>query len=153
MGNPSPLPQTANQTSFEYTSTRSSFEFDVGGLLSLKVNFLSPISPNDLLRQSAPVSYLSITVTSKDDKEHDVQIYTDVSAGMYLRHGWKQNQPLIALQNGPAETDPRRSSGRTTPLTTRHTTDLLGRRKHHSANRATKPSGETGTTRHRLLTA
>jgi hypothetical protein len=81
MGNPSPLPQTANQTLFEYTSTRSTFQFDVGGLLSLEVLFLSPISPDDLSRQSAPVSYLSVIVSSTDGNEHDVQIYTDVSAG------------------------------------------------------------------------
>jgi hypothetical protein len=81
MGNPNPLPQIADQTSFEYTSTRSTFQFDVGGLLSLEVLFLSPISPDDLVRQSAPVSYLSVSVSSKDGKEHDVQIYTDVSAG------------------------------------------------------------------------
>jgi len=81
MGNPDPLPQTAEQTSFEYTSTRSTFRFDVGGLLSLEVLFLSPISSDDLLRQSAPVSYLSVSVSSKDGKEHNVQIYTDVSAG------------------------------------------------------------------------
>jgi len=85
MGNPSPLPQTANQTSFEYTSTRSIFGFDVGGLVSLEVLFLSPISPDDLLRQSTPVSYLSVSVASKDGKEHDVQIYTDVSAGKCQR--------------------------------------------------------------------
>lgn len=81
MGNPNPLPQVADQTSFEYTSTRSTFLFDVGGLLSLEVLFLSPISPNDLSRQSAPVSYLSVGVSSRDGNEHDVQIYTDVSAG------------------------------------------------------------------------
>lgn len=81
MGNPNPLPQIAEQTSFEYTSTRSTFKFDVGGLLSLEVLFLSPISTDDLVRQSAPVSYLSVSVSSKDGEEHDVQIYTDVSAG------------------------------------------------------------------------
>ena len=81
MGNPNPLPQVADQTSFEYTSTCSTFKFDVGGLLSLEVLFLSPISPNDLSRQSAPVSYLSVSVSSKDGEEHDVQVYTDVSAG------------------------------------------------------------------------
>jgi hypothetical protein len=81
MGNPDPLPQIADQTSFEYTPTRSTFQFDVGGILSLEVLFLSPISPDDLVRQSAPVSYLSVSVSSKDGREHDVQIYTDVSAG------------------------------------------------------------------------
>lgn len=84
MGNPNPLPEVANQTSFTYTSTRSIFEFDVGDLVSLKIRFISPITPDDLLRQSAPVSYLSIEVSSKDDQEHDVQIYTDVSAGTSL---------------------------------------------------------------------
>jgi hypothetical protein len=87
MGNPNPLPPVADQTAFTYTSTRSTFEFDVGGLLSLEVEFLSPISPTDLLRQSAPVSYMSVSVVSKDGIEHDVQIYTDVSAGRYLWHG------------------------------------------------------------------
>lgn len=81
MGNPNPLPEVANQTSFAYTSTRSTFEFDVGDVVSLKIEFVSPITPDDLLRQSAPVSYLSIEVSSKDDQEHDVQIYTDISAG------------------------------------------------------------------------
>lgn len=95
LGNPNPLPQTANQISFEYTSTRSTFDFDVGGLLSLKVQFLSPISPNDLLRQSAPVSYMSVSVASKDGKEHDVQLYTDVSAGMYLFDGSKKTYQLL----------------------------------------------------------
>lgn len=83
MGNPNPLPQVANQTSFTYTSTSSVFEFDVGGLLTLEVSFLSPIWPKDLVKQSAPVSYLSVSVASKDGREHDVQIYTDVSAGMH----------------------------------------------------------------------
>lgn len=84
MGDPDPLPEVANQTSFAYTSTRSIFEFDVGDVVTLKVRFVSPITPNDLLRQSAPVSYLSVVVSSKDGQEHDVQIYTDISAGMFM---------------------------------------------------------------------
>ena len=81
MGNPNPLPNVATQTSFAYTSTRSIFEFDVGGKVSLKVRFTSPITPDDLLRQSAPVSYMGLEITSKDGSEHDVQVYTDVTAG------------------------------------------------------------------------
>lgn len=50
--------------------------------MTLEAAFLSPIWPKDLLKQSAPVSYLSVSVASKDGAEHDVQIYTDVSAGM-----------------------------------------------------------------------
>lgn len=81
MGNPVPLPEVATQTSFDYTSTRSIFQFDVGGLVSMKVTFLSPLSPDDMLRQSAPVSYMAVIVQSTDGNEHDVQVYTDVSAG------------------------------------------------------------------------
>lgn len=84
MGNPNPLPRVADQTSFAYTSTRSIFEFDVGGLVTLKVRFVSPITPNDLLRQSTPVSYMSVSVSSNDGNQHDVQVYTDITAGMCL---------------------------------------------------------------------
>lgn len=78
------MPRVADQTSFAYTSTRSIFEFDVGGFVSLKVRFVSPITPDDLLRQSTPVSYMSVSVSSKDGNEHDVQVYTDVTAGISL---------------------------------------------------------------------
>jgi len=82
LGNPNPLPQVATQTSFGYTSTRSIYTFDVGGMIELTVTFLSPVTPDDMLRQSAPISYMLPVVQSKDGKEHDVKIYTDVSAGM-----------------------------------------------------------------------
>ena len=85
MGNPNPLPEKANQTSFAYTSTRSVFDFDIDGKISLKVTFLSPVSPDDLTAQSAPVSYVAVDVQSTDGNEHDVQLYTDVSAGRYAR--------------------------------------------------------------------
>lgn len=51
-------------------------------MIDLKVTFLSPVTPDDMLRQSAPISYMLPVVQSKDGKEHDVKIYTDVSAGM-----------------------------------------------------------------------
>ena len=49
--------------------------------MDLKVTFLSPVTPVDMLRQNVPISYIVPSVTSKDGKEHDVKIYTDVSAG------------------------------------------------------------------------
>ncbi|KAK3650978.1 hypothetical protein LTR56_006029 [Elasticomyces elasticus] len=79
MGQPKPMPDVVNQTSFSYTSTRSIFTMDAGPV-SLKITFLSPVTPNDLLRQSMPITYLSIEVQSADDDNHDVQLYTDVSA-------------------------------------------------------------------------
>ncbi|KAB8305035.1 hypothetical protein EYC80_004340 [Monilinia laxa] len=74
------LLQEANQTSFEYTSTKSIFTFDVGGKINLTATFLSPLTPHDLKRQSLTMSYLHVDVVSTDGAGHDVSIYTDISA-------------------------------------------------------------------------
>lgn len=81
MGAPAPLPTIVNQTSFEYTSTRSTFIMDVGGLVTMNITFLSPVNPTDLMRQSLPFSYLDVVVSSADGALHDVQLYTDITAG------------------------------------------------------------------------
>lgn len=75
------VPSLATQTSFEYTSTKSMFSLSVGSAIALNITFLSPVTPNDAKRQSIPVSYMSVSVSSLDGKEHDVHLYTDVSAG------------------------------------------------------------------------
>ncbi|KAF2770000.1 GTA glutaminase A [Teratosphaeria nubilosa] len=80
MGNPDQNKVYANQTAYEYTSTRSIFTFNVGGYVELNATFLSTVTPNDLLRSSLPYSYLETTVSSIDGQEHDVQLYTDISA-------------------------------------------------------------------------
>lgn len=100
MGNPNPLPKVADQTSLAYTSTRSIFQFDVGGLVTLTVRFLSPISPDDLTRQSAPVSYMSTSVKSQDGNEHDVQIYTDMTAGECFDSRLKKLLVLMQIRMG-----------------------------------------------------
>jgi hypothetical protein len=70
------------QTAFEYTSTRSIFTMNVGGAVQMKITFLSPVSPDDLLQSSLPYSYMHVEVKSLDGKSHSVQLYTDISAGM-----------------------------------------------------------------------
>lgn len=79
MGNPGP--QVVTQTAFEYTSTRSTFMMDVGGKVELNITFMSPITPDDQRRQSLIFSYMDVTVASSDGASHDVQLYTDISAG------------------------------------------------------------------------
>lgn len=69
-----------NQTALSYTSTRSIFTLEGGGV-TMNVTFLSPVTPHDLFRQSFPVTYMSVEVQASDGNQHDVQIYTDVSAG------------------------------------------------------------------------
>ena len=82
MGDPFPLPTTVTQLAFEYTSTRSTFLMSVAGVVEMNITFLSPVTPSDLKRQSLPFSYVDVTVASTDGKAHDVQLYTDITAGM-----------------------------------------------------------------------
>ena len=81
MGDPLDVGSYVNQSSFEYTSTRSIFTLDVEGKVELKVTFLSPVTPDDLMKSSLPQSYMEVEVHSTDGGEHTVQIYTDISAG------------------------------------------------------------------------
>lgn len=82
MGAPIGIP-LASQTAYEYTSTKSIFTIEVDEKVLLTVTFLSPLTPNDLKRQSLIFSYTNVEVSSLDGAEHDVQIYSDVSAGMH----------------------------------------------------------------------
>ncbi|KAL7901531.1 hypothetical protein HDV63DRAFT_410931 [Trichoderma sp. SZMC 28014] len=68
-----------DQESLKYTSTRTTFTMNVGGLVQMAAEFLSPVYPDDLRRQSVPFSYLKISVVSLDGRSHSVQIYSDVS--------------------------------------------------------------------------
>ena len=54
---------------------------DVAGVVEMNITFLSPITPTDLKRQSLIFSYVDISVTSTDGAAHDVQLYTDITAG------------------------------------------------------------------------
>lgn len=75
---------TVNQTAFEYTSTKSIFTMNIGGLVEMNITFLSPITPTDLKRQSLVFTYLNVEVSSLDGGSHDVQVYADISAGELL---------------------------------------------------------------------
>ncbi|KAI1362352.1 glutaminase GtaA [Xylaria arbuscula] len=75
------VPNSVNvdQTEFSYTSTRSNFVMNVGDKVEMNITFLSPVTPNDLKRQSLTFSYLDVDVHSLDGDSHDVQLYADVS--------------------------------------------------------------------------
>lgn len=76
-----PGPDLVEQTAFTYTSTRSTFTFNVADKVKMVVEFLSPVFPDDLMRQSLTSSYVEVSVSSSDGAEHDVQIYADMSGG------------------------------------------------------------------------
>ena len=96
-------PPRVNQTSFQYTSTKSIFVLDVAGLVEMTVTFLSPITPNDLKRQSLVFSYLHVDVKSKDGANHDVQLYADISAGENLPSLCGCKLTDLSFQNGYLE--------------------------------------------------
>ncbi|KAI0073113.1 DUF1793-domain-containing protein [Panus rudis PR-1116 ss-1] len=61
------------------TATQSIFSM-IAGPVNLTVTFLSPVEPDDLIKQSTPFSYLSVVASSNDGKPHQVQVYSDISA-------------------------------------------------------------------------
>jgi hypothetical protein len=73
--------QRANQVAFEYTSTKSIFTIEVDDKVSMRITFLSPLAPDEFKRQSLVFSYMEVVISSLDGKSHDVQLYTDISAG------------------------------------------------------------------------
>ncbi|KIX02146.1 uncharacterized protein Z518_08085 [Rhinocladiella mackenziei CBS 650.93] len=61
--------------SAEYSATHSIFNFSVG-LAIFSLDFFSPASPHNLLRQSLPFSYLTVSVTLPGSGQ--IQIYSDI---------------------------------------------------------------------------
>lgn len=78
-----PGPELVTQTGFEYTSTTSKFMMTFDDLVKFNVTFLSPVTPTDFQRQSLVYSYMEVSVESMDGKAHDVQVYSDISAGEF----------------------------------------------------------------------
>lgn len=74
-------PSNANQTSATYTSTKTVFTFDVNSKITLTATFLSPVYPDDLVKQSLQYSYIDVAAVSSDGASHDVQIYLDCTGG------------------------------------------------------------------------
>ena len=88
MGAPLGVSKLVTQTAYEYTSTRSTFIMDVGGLVTMNITFLSPVNPTDFARQSLTFSYVDVLVASSDGAQHDVQLYTDITAGNPPQSYW-----------------------------------------------------------------
>lgn len=72
----------ATQKSINYTATHTIAELDAGAA-SIVVDFFSPVSPNNHLRQSYPFSYVTITVAGSSD----VQILSAIDDSWYGQPG------------------------------------------------------------------
>ncbi len=82
------FPRALDQTALKMTPTRSSFELQGAGV-ALVVEFLSPVEPGDLKRQSMPLSYIHVSARSIDGQRHKVQLYMDI-AGDWVSGDHKQ---------------------------------------------------------------
>lgn len=69
--------QAATQTAIEFTSTHTIVTLAAGDDVTVTVDFFSPVSPADYLRQSLPYSYVTVSV-SGDAAAHDVQLLSGV---------------------------------------------------------------------------
>ncbi|MFN8345231.1 MAG: DUF4965 domain-containing protein [Spirosomataceae bacterium] len=70
---------TAVQTKANVTATQTEYEFTAGPV-ALEVNFLSPLLLDELEVAARPVSYVTFTARSLDNKPHSVQVYFGESA-------------------------------------------------------------------------
>lgn len=70
MGAPESI-EVAEQVAFEYTSTKSIFTVKADNKVSIKITFLSPLTPSDFKRQSLIFSYMKVDVASTDNNVHE----------------------------------------------------------------------------------
>ena len=69
--------ESVTTESIEYTATKSVYSLSAGKV-GVNVTFLTPITLDDLRRQSLPVSYVSLSFWSLDKKNHTVDLYSDI---------------------------------------------------------------------------
>jgi hypothetical protein len=67
-----------SQTSLHVTATRSVFTLNAAGV-EVAAEWLSPIEPGDLRRESVPFALLTVEVRAIDGAAHDVQVYADIT--------------------------------------------------------------------------
>ena len=75
--NPGSDVKAASFQSADYTATHTTFTLTAGSA-SFVLDFLSPISPLDYVRQSLPFSYLTISASCTNGESPSIQIYSDI---------------------------------------------------------------------------
>ncbi|KAH9072397.1 hypothetical protein EDB83DRAFT_2220684 [Lactarius deliciosus] len=76
-----------NLTSGVISPTQTVFIAEAGPM-QINLTFLNPIEPGDWVKQSIPLSYVSLTAKSLDGAAHAVQVYLDISPE------WNQSQEI-----------------------------------------------------------
>ncbi|KAF8263273.1 hypothetical protein EI94DRAFT_1598265 [Lactarius quietus] len=70
---------SVNLTNVVISPTQTKLTAEAGPM-QFNLTFLNPIEPGDLVKQSIPFSYLSLTAESLDGAAHAVQVYSDMVA-------------------------------------------------------------------------
>lgn len=70
--------KTAIQNRVAMSATKTDYNFTCGPV-DLKLEFISPLLPDDLDLLSRPVNYINYEVVSNDGAEHEVQIYFETT--------------------------------------------------------------------------
>ncbi|KAL5519684.1 hypothetical protein ACEPAH_1367 [Sanghuangporus vaninii] len=85
---------TANQTTVEFTSTRTSFLFATGGM-QINATFFGPVQFSvalDLVRQSLPFSYLTMSAKSVHETTHNLRMYSDIPGDATQLAQWSSQE-------------------------------------------------------------
>ncbi|UZJ57069.1 hypothetical protein CBS101457_006389 [Exobasidium rhododendri] len=89
--------KNAKQIAMTYTATRSIFQFEADSVL-FNVTFMTPIWPNDYLRQSLPLSYMHFELDRSSAVNRSVQIYTDIDERWTTGHDYDYERYPSTMQ-------------------------------------------------------
>jgi hypothetical protein len=89
--------KNANQLSMTYTSTRSIFTFEADGV-HFNVTFMTPVWPNDYLRQSIPLSYMHFQLDPSSSTNRSVQLFTDIDERWATGHDYDYENYPVTMQ-------------------------------------------------------
>ncbi|MBE0535387.1 MAG: DUF4965 domain-containing protein [Phycisphaerae bacterium] len=78
MGPATVCAEAARQTGLEVYPTQTIYTF-AAGPVELKVNFTTPMLPDELGLMASPVTYVRFAVRSMDNKTHNVSLYFDAT--------------------------------------------------------------------------
>ena len=92
------LENVAQQTAVDVQATQTHYTFDCGAI-ELKLTFTAPLLMDNLELISRPVNYISYSVASKDEQEHDVNLYFEAASAWALDMP-SQKSSAEAYQNG-----------------------------------------------------
>ncbi len=89
----------AVQTSVSVLPTQTHYSFDCGPV-ELNLTFTTPLLMEDLDLISTPINYISYEVRSKDNKDHQVQIYFETTPQLTVDSDFQLVESEKILKNG-----------------------------------------------------